>query len=342
MSDTLALATAELAPILGQPADQNPALVYLGSVAPGGRRALREGLRRMAWLLTGGARTAKRVWRPGRCDFDTLPWAALRFQHTAAIRAALAELYAPATANQLLAALRGVLKAAWQLGQMTADAYQVAVNVRSVPGGNADPAGRALTREEVAALLGACAADPSPAGARDGAVIAVMYACGPRRAEVAGLALGDLVTDGGGAWLVIRHGKGNKARRIPVAALADGALADWLALRGRAPGPLFVPIGKAGALAMGRPMTAQAVCNALTKRRVAAGVAPFAPHDLRRTFISELLDRGADIVTVQKLAGHANVTTTARYDRRGDRAKRAAVDLLSLPSYPRRIVAPEA
>ena len=66
---------------------------------------------------------------------------------------------------------------------------------------------------------------------------------------------------------------------------------------------------------MNRRMTDQAVLLLLQRRAKQARISEFTPHDLRRSFISDLLDAGADMATVQRLAGHANVQTTARYDR---------------------------
>jgi site-specific recombinase XerD len=78
-------------------------------------------------------------------------------------------------------------------------------------------------------------------------------------------------------------------------------------------------------------MTPQAVLDVLRRRSSAAGVKPCSPHDWRRTFVGELLDGGADLATVRALAGHADPATTARYDRRGERAKAHAATLLHFP-----------
>jgi len=67
------------------------------------------------------------------------------------------------------------------------------------------------------------------------------------------------------------------------------------------------------------------------KRHLQAGVAPFTPHDLRRSFISELLDDGVDIATIARQVGHSNIQTTARYDRRDQTAQQRGVLRLDVP-----------
>jgi site-specific recombinase XerD len=301
-----------------RPADQRPALVYLARLAPGSRPGQRSALQTIARTLTAGA-----------CDLDTLPWEQLRYPHTAALRAWLAERYAPATANRHLAALRGVLEEAWKLGQMPAEDYHRAIHVRGVTGTRL-PAGRGLAAGELRALF-AATADGTPSGNRDAALLAVLYGGGLRREEAVALLVDDYDPEAGSLRV---RGKGGRERIAYATNGGRDALDDWLQVRGVEPGPLFVPVDKAGRLTL-RRITGTAVLYLLRRRATAAGVARFSPHDLRRSYVSDLLDAGADISTVQRLAGHASPITTARYDRRGERAKRQAAELLHVP-YARR------
>jgi integrase/recombinase XerD len=80
-----------------------------------------------------------------------------------------------------------------------------------------------------------------------------------------------------------------------------------------------------------RRLTDQSVLGIVRKRGAEAGVARFSPHDLRRTFVSDLLDAGTDMSTAKRLAGHSSEVTTGRYDRRGEESKRKAAQLLHVP-----------
>jgi integrase len=262
-----------------------------------------------------------------------VPWASLRYQHTAAIRAQLQERYAPATANKLLAALRRVLKEARRLRQISADDYDLAIDVRTIRAERL-PRGRQLADAEVVALMRVCADDLTPAGARDAALIALLRGTGMRRAEVVALDLADYDPNTGA--IIVRSGKGRKDRMVYAPAGARSALDEWIAVRGSASGPLFYGIVKGGALVV-RRLAAQAAAVVCASRAREAGVAPFTPHDMRRTFISGLLDAGADIATVQRLAGHEDPATTSRYDRRGEAAKQRAIDLVHVPHFPRAV-----
>ena len=135
----------------------------------------------------------------------------------------------------------------------------------------------------------------------------------------------------------VLSGKGRKDRLVYVTNGAQDALDDWLLLRGDGTGPLFMPVNKGGNI-QHREMTSQAVYNMLKKRAGEAGVKDFSPHDFRRTFVGDLLDVGVDIVTVQKLAGHASEETTGRYDRRPEAVKQQAAQKLHFPYKRRRLV----
>jgi integrase len=313
--------SAAIAPATGvvvSQADQNPALVYLASLGPSSRRTMRGALDVMARLVSGGVATA-----------ETLPWHTLRRQHTAAVRVALAGRYGVRTANRMLAALRGVLRESVELGLMDAESFQRASRIKTIRGKPA-PAGRALEREELRALFASCAG--SDAGAaidvRDAALLAVLYGAGLRRAEVVQLDVSDLAMESGA---LVVHGKGNKVRLAYVPESGRPLLAAWVARRAAEGGPLFLPVQKDGAI-VSRRLTEGAIYKILERRARVAGVPHFSPHDCRRTFIGDLLDAGADMSTVKELAGHASIETTARYDRRGERAKRSAADLLRVPS----------
>ncbi|MEU8801872.1 site-specific integrase [Spirillospora sp. NPDC048819] len=308
--------------------------VYVASLESArSRRAMGACLHRLAAMLhTASGR------EPGPAPGESFPWERLRAEHTAGLRALIGRQttqgpdgepapWSPSYRNLHLSALRGVLRTAWRLGEMSTDDYQRA---RAVPNfrGTRLPAGRSVHAAEFTALLRACAADRSPAGVRDAALLAVLYTTGARRAEVAALRREDY--DPGERSLRI-SGKGDKQRLEYVHEGAAALLGAWLAADGRAAGPLFKPVHRSGAV-QHRPMTDAAVRNAVVKRRRQAALPPMTPHDFRRTFIGDLLDQGVDLSTVQQLVGHASPATTARYDRRPERRRRGAVDRLPFPT----------
>ena len=302
--------------------EHHPALVYLATLSPRSRRTIGGDLNAIAALLTSG-----------RCDALSLDWSRLRYSHCALVRAALATRYAHTTANRMLSALRGVLKTSWRLGLLPTEDFHRAVDLDCVRGETL-PRGRALSAGELRALF-ACCNDGKNAGVRDQALLGVLYGCGLRRAEAVALDYGDYLRDS--HELRVRSGKGNKQRAVYLPTGAKTALDKWLFLRAQSVGsedngPIFLPIlkGNAGSgRIVLRRLSDQSVMHILLLRAKQVGLKKTSPHDFRRTFISDLLDAGADIATVQKMAGHSNVQTTARYDRRGEVAKQRAASLAS-------------
>jgi integrase len=325
-SSALIPPTSNTLATLDQPDAVHPVLAYLAGLASDrSRRVMRDDLALIAALLLGVDPDSVSPDDRRRLVFE-VPWHELRIAHTNLVRARLLERgLAANTINRMLSALRGVLKACWQGELMSAEEYHRARAVEAVQG-HTLPAGRDLGNGERAALFDTCASDPTPAGARDAALLACADA-GLRRGEICRLDLADYDRD---THRLVVHGKGNKERYVPLNDGQGRAIEDWLAVRGQEPGPLLWPVNKGGNLS-NRRLTSQAVYNAMQKRGQEAGVQDFSPHDFRRTLVGDLLDAGADIATVQKIMGHADPATTARYDRRSEQAKHKAANLRHTP-----------
>jgi len=139
--------------------------------------------------------------------------------------------------------------------------------------------------------------------------------------------------------------------------LASGALRavdKWLEKRGMMPGPIFYSVNKGGKIVRFRKervsaaekqqgvkpkqivarLSDQTIYHLINKRASQAGLLKkTTPHDMRRTFVSDLLDAGVDLATVSKMAGHEDTNTTKRYDRRSSKVMQEAVEKLDVP-YP--------
>jgi len=190
MSAEIEILDGELLPAVVTAPEQNPAAVYLARLSSGSRPAQRRALELIAEALSGG-----------RFDAEHLPWAALRYEHTSALRSYLAEHQAPATVNRHLSALRGVLEEAWNLGQISAEDYHRAANIKNLKGSRL-PAGRHVDDGELVALVGACRRGAASAGVRDAALLAVSFTGGLRLAELVGLDLADFSEADGSLRLV--------------------------------------------------------------------------------------------------------------------------------------------
>ena len=194
------------------------------------------------------------------------------------------------------------------------------------------PAGRSLERSEVTALYRVLCADRTPIGVRDGVILlALGVGGGLRRAEMCRL---DVTNYDQAAGSVRVCGKRNKERMVW---LDDGSrswLDAWLEVRGAELAPLLVAVGKGGRVGSTR-LTERSVFKICRRRAAEAGLAPFSPHDLRRSMVGLLMDAGADLNTIKNRAGHKLVSTTQRYDRRSDQVQREAAALLAIPSYRR-------
>ncbi len=287
----------------------DPVAAYLSRLAPSSRITMRKLLNQIAGLLA-----------PTLCP-GSLRWAQLRYADTLRLRDQLSTRYAPATANLALAALRGVLREAWRLGQISHDDFQRTVDLAPICGSRRRvpfPIGA----RDIEQLMRICSEDRSPRGCRDLAILSVLYGGGLRRSELTALTTADFQLN------TLRVcGKGQQYRLAYLPEVTTHRIEDWLATRGCETGPLFVAIYRSGRIAA-RQLCSETIARIVRQRATNAGLGRLTPHDLRRAMATQLLSAGVDVFTVQKILRHSSVSTTAIYDRRNEVAQQAAAGLL--------------
>lgn len=226
--------------------------------------------------------------------------------------------YAKSSIARRLASLRSFFKFAQREGLVTINPAKPLRNPRpdrKLP--------HFLTTDEILVLLDAPPAQ-EPLGMRDRAMLETMYSGGLRVSELVGVCDGDLDLEEG---LVRVRGKGRKERLSPLGSHAVTAIQTWLTRRQLHPkekqgeqAPLFVN-------RFGRRLTTRSVARNLEKLLAATGLdSRTTPHTLRHSFATHLLDRGADIRSVQELLGHKSLVTTQIYTHVSTAGLRAAYE----------------
>jgi tyrosine recombinase XerC len=163
-----------------------------------------------------------------------------------------------------------------------------------------------LTEEETAKLIESAFPkdDKDERGLRDRAILETFYSCGIRISELVGLSQQDVDFIGG---IVKVFGKGRKERIVPIGEAALGAIRKYLDRRKKQNDAVFLNKN-------GSRITTRGVRDIVEKYIKVAGIRQgISPHTLRHSFATHLLNRGADLRTVQELLGHANLSTTQIY-----------------------------
>ena len=161
---------------------------------------------------------------------------------------------------------------------------------------------RTLTTDQAARLMTFDGRDPLVR--RDRALLELLYSSGLRLSELVNLDLSELDLSGG---LVRVTGKGKKERLVPIGSKAVDAIRDYLDSRPKQASAVFLNKN-------GTRLSARSVCTIVHKYiKLTSASRDISPHVLRHTFATHLLNRGADLRSVQELLGHVNLSTTQIY-----------------------------
>jgi len=283
----------------------DPVNRFLESLSEGSRRTMRQALDRMAGLIAGADEPL---------DAVAFRWAKVEQSHALKLREDLAERFSAATANKMVSALRGVMRACRTMGLIDESHYQQVARLSMVKDFR-EKASRVLTCSEVAALFGACAQDSTPAGRRDAALLAIFLMAALRRTEAIELNLNDY--DPRRRDLMVRSPIPERNRIVRFAMRCHEMMLGYLAVRGKDAGALLLPVDKGGTMRL-RRLTDQAIYSIMQRMSERAKIKPVTTRDLRRTCVTHMIAAGMSLERVRMSVGHLSWLTTAAYQSFAD------------------------
>ena len=286
-----------------------PYTLYLGRLAPNSQRSIASQLNSIAELLN---------WpEQGRAQL----FSAIDYQQASHIQALLLKKgWSARSINRAMAAIRNIVKIAVMSGKAPEMQALQLQSISKVKHGS--HRGTPLSVTQVEKLFDTLDRNESLIGIRDSTIFSVLLGTGLRRSELVALAYADYSPEN--KTLFVRQGKGNKSRIVYMPDWVKQAVSQWLTIRGTGRGPLFVRIARGGHIQLESPLSASFIYSLVRKTLASIGVEGVSPHDLRRTFITRLLEQNVDLNTARQMAGHADVSTTVVYDKRHEKVMKAA------------------
>lgn len=219
----------------------------------------------------------------------------------------------PATINRAIMALSSFFGWCIEQGHLS---HNPAINIKLLPEVKTAP--KSLSRTEQLSLMRSVQGSGK---IRDVAIITLLLHTGLRVSELCSLTIDDVAIKERSGYLVVRSGKGNKRREVPLNSTARTALKEWLKMKNGS-NSLFTGKGSDS-------LSSRAVEYLIDKYSYKARLEKITPHVLRHTFCKSLVDAGESLDRVANLAGHANLITTAKYTKATGKDLQKAVEKLS-------------
>ncbi len=289
----------------------NPAELYIQTLdSPVSVKNVTYALNHISLMLSGK-----------QCLFS-FDWSSLTYQKIIQLKSEyLKKNLSPNSINTYLALIKGVCRESWKTGMITTESYMLIKDIKRVKSVKLC-SGRSLGHEEIRKMVTHYQKLKTPIGYRNAAIFALTYGAGLRVAELC-----DLTLDNYNGKELALTGKGNKEAIIPIPSFIRTILDSWLTHLKKDAHYIFVRIARYGVIHTDNisPKSVRHVCNVA---RDTLEMTHFSPHDLRRSFATNLIEIGIDLFTVQNLMRHTSMETTRRYDMRGEKVKAEAVELL--------------